>query len=239
MIPQGMRVLRQCKVPRAEVVFVTIQRENIRPSKKEMSKAAIMLPKCPIFAVKPWITTSPYRWPIASSVHLYYFYSPHTALRTFTSRRDQLVICGQYNGLIAFSFDFVIVNVRKLPYLIPRTFHTVRLNLIRFEQRDNASLCNNAILTLQTYIYKTFGSLKYSVSSDTSERNYPCRLPEETTWLVTKCDKIFLTGFNCHSTKTIKSTHLHYKWRWKWCPCAHIHSAYCLNRLKFVWRNRT
>jgi hypothetical protein len=37
--PQGMRVLRQCKVPRAEVMFVTIQRENIRPSKKEMNKA--------------------------------------------------------------------------------------------------------------------------------------------------------------------------------------------------------
>jgi hypothetical protein len=41
--PQGMRVLQQCKVPRAEVMFVTIQRENIRPSKKEMNKAVTML----------------------------------------------------------------------------------------------------------------------------------------------------------------------------------------------------
>jgi hypothetical protein len=30
-----------------------------------------------------------------SSVHLYALYSPRTALRTFTPRRDQLVICGQ------------------------------------------------------------------------------------------------------------------------------------------------
>jgi hypothetical protein len=35
----NMRVLRQCTVPRAEVMFVTIQSENIRPSKKEMNKA--------------------------------------------------------------------------------------------------------------------------------------------------------------------------------------------------------
>jgi hypothetical protein len=34
-----MRVLQQYKVPLAEVMFVTIQRENIRPSKKEMIKA--------------------------------------------------------------------------------------------------------------------------------------------------------------------------------------------------------
>jgi hypothetical protein len=31
-----------------------------------------------------------------SSVHLHALYSPRTALRTFTPRRDQLVICGQY-----------------------------------------------------------------------------------------------------------------------------------------------
>jgi hypothetical protein len=29
-----------------------------------------------------------------SSVHLHALYSPRTALRTFTPRRDQLVICG-------------------------------------------------------------------------------------------------------------------------------------------------
>jgi hypothetical protein len=33
LIPQGMRVLWQCKVPQAEIMFVTTQRENIRPSK--------------------------------------------------------------------------------------------------------------------------------------------------------------------------------------------------------------
>jgi hypothetical protein len=60
--PQGMQVLRQCKVPRAEVMFVTIQRESIRSSKKEMNKAWT----CPIFAVRLWITTSPHRWPIGS-----------------------------------------------------------------------------------------------------------------------------------------------------------------------------
>jgi hypothetical protein len=32
-----------------------------------------------------------------SSVHLHAMYSPRTALRTFTPRRDQLVICGQYS----------------------------------------------------------------------------------------------------------------------------------------------
>jgi hypothetical protein len=37
-----MRVLRQCTVPRAVVTFVTVQRENIRPSKKEMNKAVTM-----------------------------------------------------------------------------------------------------------------------------------------------------------------------------------------------------
>jgi hypothetical protein len=40
---QGRRVFRQCKVPRAEVMFVTLERENIRPSKKEMNKAVAML----------------------------------------------------------------------------------------------------------------------------------------------------------------------------------------------------
>jgi hypothetical protein len=41
--PQAKRVLRECKVPQAEVIFVTIQRENILPSKKEMYKAVTML----------------------------------------------------------------------------------------------------------------------------------------------------------------------------------------------------
>jgi hypothetical protein len=38
-----MRVLRQYKVPRAEVMLVTVQRENIRPSKKEVNKALTVL----------------------------------------------------------------------------------------------------------------------------------------------------------------------------------------------------
>jgi hypothetical protein len=37
-----MRVLWQYKVPRAEVMFVTIQRKIIRPSKNEMNKAVTM-----------------------------------------------------------------------------------------------------------------------------------------------------------------------------------------------------
>jgi hypothetical protein len=43
LIPKGMLVLQQCKVQRAEVMFVTIQRENIRPSKKEMNRAFTMI----------------------------------------------------------------------------------------------------------------------------------------------------------------------------------------------------
>jgi hypothetical protein len=62
--PQEMQVLRQCKVPRAKVRFVTIQRENIRPSKKQMNKAVTMLPNCPTFSIRLWITMSHYRWPI-------------------------------------------------------------------------------------------------------------------------------------------------------------------------------
>jgi hypothetical protein len=42
-----MRVLRQCKVPRAEVMHVIIQLENIRPLKKEMNKAVTMQSKLP------------------------------------------------------------------------------------------------------------------------------------------------------------------------------------------------
>jgi hypothetical protein len=63
--PQGMRVLRQCKVSRAEVIFATIQR-HIRLSNKERNKDVTMLPNCPMFSVRLWITTSPYRWPIGN-----------------------------------------------------------------------------------------------------------------------------------------------------------------------------
>jgi hypothetical protein len=33
-------------------MFITIQLENIRPSKKEINKAVTMFPNCPMFAVK-------------------------------------------------------------------------------------------------------------------------------------------------------------------------------------------
>jgi hypothetical protein len=89
--PQGMRVLRQCKVPRAEVMFVTVQSEKIRPSKKELNKPW----KCPMFAVRLWITPSPYRWPIGSLPSTCILCTPGIVLRTFTPRRDQFVICGQ------------------------------------------------------------------------------------------------------------------------------------------------
>jgi hypothetical protein len=42
LIP-ARKVLRQCKVPRAEAMFVIIQRENIHLSKKEMNKIVAML----------------------------------------------------------------------------------------------------------------------------------------------------------------------------------------------------
>jgi hypothetical protein len=42
-ITQGMRVLLQRTVLRTEVMFVTIQRENIHPSKKEMNKYVTVL----------------------------------------------------------------------------------------------------------------------------------------------------------------------------------------------------
>jgi hypothetical protein len=41
-----------------------------------------------------------------SSVHLYALYSPRTALRTFTPRRDQLVICGQYSCLQVTGYQY-------------------------------------------------------------------------------------------------------------------------------------
>jgi hypothetical protein len=44
-----------------------------------------------------------------SSVHLHALYSPRTALRTFTSRWDKLVICGQY-----FTIIFPLCTVRTV-----------------------------------------------------------------------------------------------------------------------------
>jgi hypothetical protein len=96
---QRMRVLRQCTVPRA-VMFVTTQRENIHPSKKEMNKLFTMLKLSDVCsqAMNHYVSLSLTNR--KSSVHLHALYSPRTAVRTFTHRRDQLVICGQYDSSI-------------------------------------------------------------------------------------------------------------------------------------------
>jgi len=44
--------LRQCKVPRAGVMFDIMQRENIRHSKKKVNMTVTMLPNFPMFAVR-------------------------------------------------------------------------------------------------------------------------------------------------------------------------------------------
>jgi hypothetical protein len=73
-------------------MFVTIQRENIRPSKKEMNKSVTMLklPDVCSWAMNHYVSLSLTNR--KSSVHLHALYSPRTALRAFTPRRDQLVI---------------------------------------------------------------------------------------------------------------------------------------------------
>jgi hypothetical protein len=58
--PQGTRVFRQCKVPRAEVMFVTIQREE------RNEQGCYNVRNCPMFAVRLSITKSLYCWPIGS-----------------------------------------------------------------------------------------------------------------------------------------------------------------------------
>jgi hypothetical protein len=67
-----MRVLRHCKVPRAEVVFVIVQRENIHPSNKEMNKTVTMQSKLPdvcSLAVNHYVSLSLTK--MKSSVHLH------------------------------------------------------------------------------------------------------------------------------------------------------------------------
>jgi hypothetical protein len=79
-------------------MFVTIQRENIRPSKKEMNKY-VTIPKQPDVcskAMNHYVSSSLTNR--KSSVHLHVLNSPRIALRTFTSRTDQLVNCGQYEN---------------------------------------------------------------------------------------------------------------------------------------------
>jgi hypothetical protein len=81
----------------SEVMFVTIQSENIRPSKKEMNKAVkmliikIKLPDVCSYAVNHYVSLSLTNR--KSSVNLHALYPRCTALTTFTPRRDQLVIC--------------------------------------------------------------------------------------------------------------------------------------------------
>jgi hypothetical protein len=74
-------------------MLVTIQRENIRPSKKEMNKAVIMLklPDVCSYAMNHYVSLSLTNR--KSPAHLHALYSTRTALRMFTPRRDQLVIC--------------------------------------------------------------------------------------------------------------------------------------------------
>jgi hypothetical protein len=93
---QRMRVLWQCTVPRAQVMFVTVQRGNIRPSKREMNKAVTVLKLSDVcsLAVNHHVSLSLTNR--KCSVQLHALYSPRIALRTFTPRRDQLVIYGQY-----------------------------------------------------------------------------------------------------------------------------------------------
>jgi hypothetical protein len=83
---------------RAEVILVITQRENIRPSKREMNKAITMqyeLPDVCSYAMNNYVSLSLNSR--KSSVHLHALYSPRITLRTFTPRRDhQLVICGLY-----------------------------------------------------------------------------------------------------------------------------------------------
>jgi hypothetical protein len=51
-----------------------------------------------------------------SSVHLHALYSPCTALRMFTARRDKLVICGQYVLLYFSQFYRVECHICYIQY---------------------------------------------------------------------------------------------------------------------------
>jgi hypothetical protein len=57
---QGMRVLRQCTVPRAEAMFVTIQRKTFAPQRMKWTRLLQCL-NCPMYGVRLWVTTSLYR----------------------------------------------------------------------------------------------------------------------------------------------------------------------------------
>jgi hypothetical protein len=87
---QGMRLLRQCTVPWAEVMFVSIQRENIRHPNKKWTRLLQYL-NSPMFAVMLWITVSLSLANRKSSVHLHALYPPHCTKDVYTpqgSTRD-------------------------------------------------------------------------------------------------------------------------------------------------------
>jgi hypothetical protein len=94
--PQGMRALRQYKVPRTEVMFVTIHREKFALQRKKWTSLLRCL-NCIIFAVRPWITTSLYRRPIGSLPSTWMLCNPlpHCTKDVYTpleSTRDQLTV---------------------------------------------------------------------------------------------------------------------------------------------------
>jgi hypothetical protein len=82
-----MRVFRQCKVPRAEYSLLS-NVKTFAPQRKKWTSLLRCL-KLPDVCCLSLTNRK-------SSVHLHALYSPLTALRTFTPRRDQLVICEQY-----------------------------------------------------------------------------------------------------------------------------------------------
>jgi hypothetical protein len=90
---QGMRVLRQCKVPLAEM-FVTIQCENIRPSKKEMDIAVTMLklPNVCSYTINHYVYMSLTNR--KSSVHLRSLCYLHCTKDVYTPQ-GSIVICGK------------------------------------------------------------------------------------------------------------------------------------------------
>jgi hypothetical protein len=74
--------------------------KTLAPQRKKWTRLLRCL-ICPMFAVRLWITTSLYPWPIGS-LRPPAWYSLRPALRTFTARRDQLMICGQYEFTCSF-----------------------------------------------------------------------------------------------------------------------------------------
>jgi hypothetical protein len=69
-------------------MFVTIQRENIRLSKKEINKAVILIKLTDLcsYAMNHYASLSLINRKY--SVHLHALYSPATALRTFAPQRS-------------------------------------------------------------------------------------------------------------------------------------------------------